>query len=201
MTLAEQLTHYAHAAFSGIYLVTHEADEAEREIAALARARGWRLACWDVAGGLRLPGAAHPAAPEAGAGDPLAVLRAVPALAQPDGTALVLLHNYHRFWSNPEVVQAAFAQLVASKQQRTFLVVLAPVVQVPVELEKLFVVIEHTLPDRGQLERIARELTADHPEDLPQGEDLVRVLDAAAGLTRYEAEGAFALSLTRHNAL
>jgi SpoVK/Ycf46/Vps4 family AAA+-type ATPase len=27
------------------------------------------------------------------------------------------------------------------------------------------------------------------------------VLDAAAGLTRYEAEGAFALSLTRHNAL
>ena len=29
----------------------------------------------------------------------------------------------------------------------------------------------------------------------------MRVLDAAAGLTRYEAEGAFALSLTRHNAL
>jgi hypothetical protein len=28
-----------------------------------------------------------------------------------------------------------------------------------------------------------------------------RVLDAAAGLTRYEAEGAFALSLTRHNAI
>jgi ATPase family associated with various cellular activities (AAA) len=99
------------------------------------------------------------------------------------------------------VSQTTFAQLIAGKQQRTFLVVLSPVVQVPVELEKLFVVIEHTLPDRVQLERIARELTADHPEDLPQGEDLVRVLDAAAGLTRYEAEGAFALSLTRHNAL
>src|SRR5262249_38774120 len=27
-----------------------------------------------------------------------------------------------------------------------------------------------------------------------------RILDAAAGLTRYEAEGAYALSLTRHNA-
>ena len=27
------------------------------------------------------------------------------------------------------------------------------------------------------------------------------MLDAAAGLTRYEAEGAFALSLTRHNAI
>src|SRR5581483_2507521 len=100
-----------------------------------------------------------------------------------------------------EVVQTAFAQLVAGKQQRTFLVVLAPLVQIPQELEKLFVVVEHALPDRGQLERIARELTSDSPQDLPEGEDLQRVLDAAAGLTRYEAEGSFALSLTRHNAL
>jgi len=99
------------------------------------------------------------------------------------------------------VVQAAFAQLVAGKQQRTFLVVLAPVVQIPVELEKLFVVVEHPLPDREQLEAIARELTSDSPNDLPQGDDLQRLLDAASGLTRYEAEGAFALSLTRHNAL
>src|SRR4029077_15513085 len=87
------------------------------------------------------------------------------------------------------------------KQQRTFVVVLSPLVQIPVELEKLFVVIEHALPDREQLERIAHELTADQPDDLPKGTDLQRVLDAAAGLTRYEAEGAFALSLTRHNAL
>ena len=55
--------------------------------------------------------------------------------------------------------------------------------------------------DRDQLQRIARELTRDSPDDLPKDEDLERVLDAAAGLTRYEAEGAFALSLTRHNAI
>src|SRR5262249_12382327 len=123
------------------------------------------------------------------------------ALADPDGTALLLLHNFHRFLNNPEVVQTAFAQLVAGKAQRTFLVVLAPVVQIPVELEKLFVVVEHPLPDRDQLGQIARELLSDRPEEVPQGEELQRVLDAAAGLTRYEAEGSFALSLTRHNAL
>ena len=113
---------------------------------------------------------------------------------------MLLLHNFHKFLGNPAVSQTAFAQLVAGKQ-RAFVVVLAPVVQIPVELEMLFVVIEHALPDRGQLERVARELTADQPEDQPRGEDRARVLDAAAGLTRYEAEGAFALSLTRHNAL
>src|SRR5262245_27630620 len=201
MQLAEQLTDYVHAAFTGLWIQSSEADEAEREIVQHARQQGWADAVWDVAGGLRLPASPGTFHPEAGPGDPLAALRALPTLAQRDGTTLLLLHNFHRFLNNPEVTQTTFAQLVAGKQQRTFLVVLAPVVQVPVELEKLFVVIEHALPDRAQLERIARELTADHPEDLPQGEDLVRVLDAAAGLTRYEAEGAFALSLTRHNAL
>jgi ATPase family associated with various cellular activities (AAA) len=201
MNLTEQLTDYVNAAYSGLWLQTAEADEAEREIAALAHSQGWKLAAWDVAGGLRFPNAPRAAATDVGTGDPLAVLRAVPTLADGDGTALVLLHNFHRFLGNPEVVQTAFTQLVAGKQQRTFLVVLAPVVQIPVELEKLFVVIEHALPDREHLQRIARELTTEHPEEMPQGDDLQRVLDAAAGLTRYEAEGSFALSLTRHNAL
>jgi ATP-dependent 26S proteasome regulatory subunit len=104
-------------------------------------------------------------------------------------------------WGNPEVVQTTFTQLVAGKQQRTFLIVLSATLQIPVELEKLFMVLDHPLPDRDQLERIARELTSDSPEELPQGDNLQRVLDAAAGLTRYESEGAFALSLTRHNAI
>jgi SpoVK/Ycf46/Vps4 family AAA+-type ATPase len=138
---------------------------------------------------------------EAGAGDPLAALKALSAMADAKGTTLLLLHNFHRFLTSAEVVQTAFAQLVAGKQQRTFIVVLSPIVQIPVELEKLFVVLEQPLPDREQLERIARELTSDHPDDLPQGNDLQRILDAAAGLTRYEAEGAFALSLARHNAM
>jgi hypothetical protein len=201
MTLTEQLTDYVRAAFTGLYVQTSEADEAEREIAALARHQGWALAAWDVAGGLRFPNAGRDAPTEAGAGDPLAALRALPTLATRDGTAVLLAHNYHRFWANPEVVQSAFTQLVAGKRQRTFLVILAPTVQVPVELEKLFVVIEHALPDRTQLEQIARGVTADNPEEMPQGDDLQRVLDAAAGLTRYEAEAAFALSLTRHDAL
>jgi hypothetical protein len=201
MNLTDLLTDYVNAAFSGLWVLTQEPDEAEREITQLARSRGWKLAAWDVAGGLRVPSEPGTYRGDAQPGDPLAVLRAVPTLADRDGTALVLLHNFHKFLGNPEVSQTTFAQLIAGKQQRTFLIVLAPVVQIPVELEKLFVVLEHSLPDRGQLERIARELTGDQPEDMPRGDDLQRVLDAAAGLTRYEAEGSFALSLTRHNAL
>jgi len=201
MTLTQQLTDYINAAFSGIYLVTHEADEAEREIVQHGREKEWKIAVWDVAGGLRLPGSSNGSRSDSGAGDPLAALRALPALADPDGTAVLLLHNFNRFLNNPEVVQTLFTQLIAGKKQRTFVVILSPVVQIPVELEKLMVVIEHELPNREQLVSIAREITTDHPEDMPKGHELERVLDAAAGLTRYEAEGSFALSLSRHNAL
>jgi hypothetical protein len=70
MQLAEQLTDYVHAAFTGLWIQTSEADEAEREIVQHARGQGWKLAAWDVAGGLRFPNAAHAAATDVGAGDP-----------------------------------------------------------------------------------------------------------------------------------
>ena len=201
MKLAEQLTDYVHAAFSGLWIRTSEPDEAEREILQHAKDRKWKVAVWDVSSGLRVADERGTFHGDSMPGDPLAALRAVPALAEKNSTALVLLHNFHRFLNNPEVVQTAFSQLVAGKSQRTFLVVLSPVVQIPVELEKLFVLIEHALPDRQQLLHIAQELTSDSPEDLPKGVFLQRVLDSAAGLTRYEAEGSFALSLARHNAI
>lgn len=97
MRLTDQLTDYINAAFPGLYVQTWESDEAEREIIRLARQQKWKIAIWDMANGLRLPQAPAGARSDAGAGDPLAALRALPALAEPNGTALLLLHNFHRF--------------------------------------------------------------------------------------------------------
>jgi hypothetical protein len=76
-------------------------------------------------------------------------------------------------------------------------VILSPVVHIPVEVEKLFVLVEHELPNREQLHEIARGIATEEGE-LPEGARLDLLLDAAAGLTRYEAESAFSLSLVRH---
>src|ERR1700681_2216298 len=115
MQLTDQLTDYVHAAFTGLWVQTHEPDEAEREIVQHARDQKWKVAVWDVATGLRLPTQPNGGHPAAGAGDPLAALRAFPALADDNGTAVLLLHNFHRFLSNPEVVQTTFTQLVCGK--------------------------------------------------------------------------------------
>ena len=196
MTLSQRLAEYVRACFTGIWIQSHEHDDALAEIARLCRAENWRLATWDIDRGLSVAGQE---ADTAGA-DPLSAIRAVSALADPKGTALLVLDNFHRFLNSAEVVQALVRQIVSGKQNRTFLLVLSPVVQIPVELEKLFVVLEHELPDKDQLEAIARG-TATEPDDLPEDAALDQVIDAASGLTRYEAEGAFSLSIARHGRL
>jgi hypothetical protein len=195
MTLSERLVEYVSACFTGIWIESHEHEDALREMARMCRDQEWRLAVWDVDRGLTLPGGGQPA--DAGGGDPLAAIRSLGALASPKSSAILVLVNFHRFTQSAELVQTLAHQIATGKQNRAFVVVLSPVVQIPAELEKLFVVVEHDLPGRGQLEEIARG-TATEDGELPEGDDLETVLDAAAGLTRYEAEGAFSLSLVRH---
>ena len=197
MTLAEQLSEYIRACFPGIWIQSHEHEDALGEIAQLCRAEDWRLAVWDIARGVSFPGAASDDAEGSAGADPLAAIRSVGALAGPDGAGLLVLVNFHRFLSSPEVIQTVAQQITHGKQNRTFLIVLSPVVALPPELEKLFTVIEHSLPTRQQLAEIARGVATEEGE-LPAGNDLHAVLDAASGLTRFEAENAFSLSLVRH---
>jgi ATPase family associated with various cellular activities (AAA) len=196
MTLSQRLAEYVRACFTGLWIESHEHEDALAEIARVCHAENWRMATWDIDRGLLIGNRKS----DDTAQDPLAAIRALNALADPEGTALLVLVNFHRFLNSPEIVQALARQITAGKQSRTFVLVLAPVVQIPVELEKLFVCLEHDLPDRAQLQEIAAGI-ADKPAELPEGADLSSLLDAASGLTRYEAEGAFSLSIVRHGCL
>jgi len=64
------------------------------------------------------------------------------------------LTNFHRFLNSPEIVQALAKQISTGKQNRTFIVVLSAVVQIPTELEKHFVVLDHDLPSKEQRQKI-----------------------------------------------
>ena len=149
MTLAHELAEYVRACFSGLWIETQEPDEAIAEIAQLCRERQWRLATWNIETGLRAGGSPAEEAPA----DPLSAVRAAEHLADAGGAGLLVLENFHRFLGSAEIVQAEARQIQLGKQQRTFIVILAPVVAIPPELEKLFLVIAHQLPGREQLPR------------------------------------------------
>jgi len=171
MSLTDTLPEYLRAAFSGPWIETLEPLEALRELTALGRRTGWTLATWDLEQGLAVTGTT---APLPSALDPLTALRCLPALATPEGTALLVLPHFHRFLQSPEVVQALLHQLQLGKTLRTCVVILAPVVQLPVELARQFVVLDHALPDRDQLGQIADELTPKPKPSVMSGAETVQ---------------------------
>lgn len=197
MNLSERLSEYIRACFTGIWIESHEHEDTIQEIAQLCQQESWQLATWDLEQGLSIKSAQLT---EASSQDPLAAIRSANNMAAENSSAVLVLVNFHRFLQSAEIVQALARQLASGKQNRTFVVILSPVVQIPIELEKLFVVIDHPLPDRQQLAEIAHGV-ATGAEELPTGVDLQRLWDAAAGLTRVEAENAFSLSLVRYGRL
>jgi len=179
-----ELREYCDACFTGLWVQTHEPEEALAEIRRMAQENEWNLLAWDAASGLEGDGN----------GDPLAAVNALPAIGTGEHTGLIVFKNFHRFLDDIQTVQALANAVVAGKLTRSFAVILAPVVKIPVELEKLFVVIEHELPGKDTLTQIAEQIGTEEG-DLP--EDLDPVVNAANGLTRYEAEGVYSLSLAR----
>ncbi|MCO8123389.1 AAA family ATPase [Stieleria sp. TO1_6] len=196
MSLSKRLEEYVRACFSGIWISSHEHVDAILEISQLCQRENWQLATWNIASGLCCAG--QPVEQEAN--DPLAAVQAAGAMAAGDETTVFVLENFHRFLQSAEIVQAIARQVISGKQSRVILVILSPVLQLPAELEKLFVVIDHELPTREQLREIATAV-ATEPDEIPDGESFERALDAATGLTRFEAENAFALSLVRQQRL
>ncbi len=203
MTLAERLEELVRAAFSGIWVQSFEPDDAEQEIAQFTRPLRWTTATWDIDKGMSLIVRANDEEVAPAANDPLAAVKWLNGRGRDedqDEVTLLVLRNFHRFLGSAEVVQALDTVIANGKVNRTFVLILSPVVQIPVELERQFIVVEHDLPDRIQLEKIAEGIAMEEGE-LPEGDELGLVLDAASGLTRMEAENAYSLSLIRHGKL
>ncbi|MCB9922384.1 MAG: AAA family ATPase [Planctomycetaceae bacterium] len=196
MQLSHQLAEYVRACFAGVWIESQEHEDAILEIAQLCHREAWMFAQWDIEQGLRTTCKLG----DASVSDPLSAVRVANDISDPDTVCVLVLTNMHRFLGSVEIVQALARQVHLGKQHRATLVILSPVIQLPPELEKLFVVLQHELPDRSQLEDIARSIATEETE-LPSADELSRVLESAAGLTRYEAENAFSLSLVRHGCL
>ena len=57
MPLSDRLSEYVRACFTGIWIESHEHDDALQEIASLCRQEQWRLLTWDIDQGLKVQAA------------------------------------------------------------------------------------------------------------------------------------------------
>ena len=100
MSLSQLLSEYVRACFTGIWIESHEHYDAILEMTQLCQQKGWRIASWNIASGLRCAGESIGTE----VNDPLAAIRAAGAIADSDGTTILVLENFHRFMQSPEIL-------------------------------------------------------------------------------------------------
>ena len=176
-----------------IYIVSWEEQRVEDALREIARERGKKIFFWTVTQGM----VQNPAHRDNATRDPMAALDAVIDSRE---QALFVLKDYHAFMSDVTVIRRLRDLTAALKTSYKTLVILAPVLKLPSELEKDIAVVDYGLPDHDDLdvilERVVQAVKENPQIDANLAElERDQVLKAAQGLTANEAENVFAKSL------
>jgi len=209
MKIDERIEEAIAAAFSGIWVNSYEHKEALIDIKKVCDRHGWIVGVWDAENGLNMPKAELNVASKAPA-DALAAVKSLrPASGKSGQRVVLVMKNLHmvvlgqeKRAGNIAVVQLLHHFIEEGQSHGLHVIVLGcPGLPVPLELEKMFLVLDHDLPDTDELRDVMANTAEEKemPEKDSQEEKLL--LDAAAGLTRFEAAGAFGISLVRHKEL
>jgi hypothetical protein len=192
MDLFTRINELVRAGFSGIWVETVECEDAIREIArgAAEKTPPWGFDVWDIDKQLYSRVVAAPG--------PLQAIRAMD-LPKTHEIQVLVLKNFHRFLGNPEVLQSLANHVHEGKSNGQFVIIVAPTVALQPEIEKLFTIVHHDLPNETQLRAMCVDLCESNSDfTAPTPEQLTNAIDAARGLTRQEAENAFALTLAKN---
>jgi len=176
-----------------IYVVSWEEKRVEDTLRAIARDRGKKLHVWTVTQGFAGP-AGHR---DNTTRDPLAALDFV--INSPD-QAIYLLKDFHSYIADYNITRRLRDLTLALKNSFKNLIILAPLLKLPPELEKEVTVLDYGLPTREDLGRLLDDIIRSVKDTPGVNTDLTpeqreHVLKAAQGLTAMEAENVFAKSL------
>ncbi len=172
---------YLKAGYPALCILTQEPDRAEQTLPC----EGVAFYAWDCIRGIR-PAKRPQAIDEIR--DPV---EAINWLSSHQDSVLIA-HNLHLFLDIPEVIQAIQNGVIRWKAIGSCLVMISPLIQIRPELEKMFTVIDLELPGEETLFHLQMELAKSVKVE-PNPESV----RAARGLTEFEAETAFALSLVK----
>ena len=191
-----QIANYIRAGYPGIFIVSSEEPRVEAEVRAVADSLQYSLYAWSITDGLVDTSNAS----VRGAQDPMEAMSLVEELPE---SSIVLMRDLHMFLEdpNPLLVRAVKNALRAGKTMGKGLIVVACRLALPPELERDFVSVEFSLPDKEMLGVVLDNIATCAGKPAPEGEDREQLLESACGLTSTEAENAFALSVVEMSEL
>jgi len=186
-----------------VYLVSSEEARVDDLLRGIAQGHGKSLIGWSAVRGLHRLDETRGVPLASATEEPLAALNALRGLQEP---ALVVLKDLHGWLEDRRLVRALRELGQSLKSSYTTLLLLSPVLQLPVELEKEMAVLDVPLPTFAELAELLRDIVGVLRKDgritvdlkREEGEALVK---AALGLTLQEAENAFAKAIAEDDRL
>ena len=175
------LQDYLKAGYPALWVLTQEPHRAEQALIS----DGWNFASWDCLQGIK----------------DLQSKKIIEEIKDPVESInwlnsfqdmVLLSHNLHLFLEVPEVIQAIQNGIPRWKATGCALVLISPIIQMRAEVEKFFHVIDLKLPNEEELFNLQVELGKKY--NIKPNRKAAR---AAQGLTEFECETAYALSLIR----
>jgi SpoVK/Ycf46/Vps4 family AAA+-type ATPase len=183
--MQEELSILIQAQYPLIYLVTAEEDRAEKEIAAIAQMRQQprKLYVWTLTHGMVEYGQARTTqhntiSPEA----------AIEWTTRQKDPAIFVFKDLHPFKDSAAVTRWLRDAIASFQGTQKVIILMSPIQQVPIELEKEVVVLDFDLPDLAALDRVLTQQLDLTRQNRLTASGREKLLKASLGLTKDEAE-------------
>lgn len=187
------------ARYPVIYVVSWEEERVEDVLRDIASSRGAKFYTWTVTQGI----ASEAQVKDESTKDPIGALDYIMDYR---AGAIFVLKDLHAFIGDKIVTRRLRDLSNSLKTSNKTLVILAPVLKIPSELEKEITVVDYPLPDTQELD-ILLDGIIDSLKGNPQirteldSDEREIIIKAAQGLTSGEAENVFAKSLVERHKL
>jgi SpoVK/Ycf46/Vps4 family AAA+-type ATPase len=182
-----------------IYIQTHEEDRAERLLEDISEQLGLDFYNWSFPGGVWKGQEPVDVGQEL---DPIGVLEFI---NEQENNSLFMLKDYHAFMEDDQI-KRALKNIKNTNDIYTPIIITAPKLVLPIELEKRVTVLELTLPSKEEISELVDSAIDQlsqftDEENLPTDKEREELIKASSGLTEQEIENILAKSWTEKGRL
>jgi SpoVK/Ycf46/Vps4 family AAA+-type ATPase len=183
--MQEELKILVQAQYPLIYLVTSEEERAEQAMAIIAQQNKplRRVFIWTVTHGIVEYGQPRNVT-QHNTVSPQPAIEWVMRQREP---GIYIFKDLHPLMA-PDVVRWLRDAIASFKDANKTIILMSPVLEVPIELEKEVAVLDYALPDMSELDQVLTQQLEQNRMRRPTTETREKLLKAALGLTRDEAE-------------
>ena len=204
----QELDDLIRARYCIIYIVSPEERRIVGEIKKIAKHRKRKLILWSITKGfMQIKAESRREEIYSDVKDPF---KSLDTIERFEDHGIFILKDFHPYLTDPNIARKLRDLNTELKDPETAkfkktIIILSPIFKLPMEIEKEISVIDYSLPNRDEIEKIVWQVLRSVPESLrdrvravrEDNEFRYRIVEAALGLTAEEAENVFSKSLVR----